>query len=237
MLERPFITIRRLARKNNALTKDTVKYVFELSDKFSLWIIGLSLASISLLVSSFDDITKHISPNNLKVVFLFLFISSFCGIIFRLLFIWYYILTDAAFRVVDFILDPDNEHMDTEPILNGNENFNDLIDLVTPFEELPTDIQKIYNASNDITKKKMYDDMIVLYTKHTTWAKQDTDFTMEYLADVYNTHLGISKNKFKKEPSPRTLNFVKYLSIVLYFSFLLSFLFAFGYFLATIQIF
>jgi hypothetical protein len=101
---------------------------------------------------------------------------------------------------------------------------------------LPNDLQTKYNNSNDLNKKKMYDDLLDLYKKHTAWAKQDTDFTMEYLADVYNTHLGISKDKFKKQPSPNTLNFVKYASIVLYFGFLLSFLFAFGFFLATIKI-
>ena len=143
---------------------------------------------------------------------------------------------DAAFRVIDFILDPDNEHMDTEPILSGNENFNDLINLINDFENLPNDLQAKYNNSNDLTKKKMYDDLLDLYKKHTAWAKQDTDFTIEYLAGIYNTHLGLSKDKFKKEPSPRKLNFVKYLSIFLYFSFLLSFLFAFGFFLFTIKI-
>ena len=83
----------------------------------------------------------------------------------------------------------------------------------------------------------MYDDLVALYIKHTEWAKKDTDLTMEYLADLYNTHLGISKKKFKKIPSPRKLNFVKFTSIVLYFAFLLSFLFAFGYFVAVIKIF
>lgn len=126
--------------------------------------------------------------------------------------------------------------MDTEPILNDNENFKDLTDLVSEFEELPKDLLSIYNASNDIVKQKMYDDMRSLYIRHTEWAKRDTDFTIEYLAGIYNTHLGISKKNFKKEPSPRKLNFVKYASIVLYFGFLLSFLFAFGYFLATAKI-
>lgn len=237
MLERPFITIRRLARKNNALTKDTVKYVFEKSDSLSLWLIGISLAAISLLVSSFNDITKHITPHNLRVVFVFLFVSVFCGILYRIISIWYYILMDAAFRVIDFILDPDNEHMDTEPILSNNENFNDLIDLVNEFETLPSNIQDTYNNSNDLIKKKTYDDMLELYIKHTAWAKRDTDFTIEYLADIYNKHLGISKNRFKKEPSPSVLNFVKYSSIGLYFLFMICFLFAFGYFLAVIKIF
>ncbi len=51
MLERPLTNILRVTRKNNDLTKDTVKYIFELSDKFSLWIIGISLASISFFNS------------------------------------------------------------------------------------------------------------------------------------------------------------------------------------------
>ena len=80
MLDSPFITLRKLFRKNNAEAKELIKYVFDKSDGITLWIIGLSLGSIGILVSTIKDINKYLTVGQVKTVFLFLFISAFCGI-------------------------------------------------------------------------------------------------------------------------------------------------------------
>ena len=231
--ERPYKTIRRFARKNNAETKETVKDVFEKSDNLSLWIIGISLASISLLVSSFNDITKHITPTDLKVVFVSLFISVLCGVSCRIITIWFYILTNAGFRILDFLL-ADDERMETESSLDGDETFEDLVSLNSQFENMNYLIEK-YCIGNDTTKYKMHKDIIASYLKNVADAKIETDETIAELNELNNKFLGIKKNP--KVPSRCTLIFVKYTSIILYLFFMFSFVFAFGYFVFVIKIF
>lgn len=234
MLETPWITLRRLFRKNNTDTKDTVKYVFELSDKFSLWIIGISLAAISLLISNLSDVKFIISTRNLNVVFFSLFLSVFCGIFYRIIFIFYYIYQDIAFRKVDFELS-DDEHMDTESLLTGNDSFKDLIKLNCQFRNMQG-YEDQFNKSDDIGKEILYNELVASYVRDVALAKRNKDATISNIADVYNEHLGISRKSFFKKRSSRPLVFTKYASVLLYFGFMLSFLFSFAYFLLTINI-
>lgn len=234
MLERPYITIRRLSRKNNNDTKKLVKYVFELSNKFSLWIIGISLASLSLIISSLNNIGTYITPSNLKVVFVSLFISVFCGIFYRVIFVFYYIYLESAFRIIDFAL-TDNEHMHTENTLTGNETIDEMIDLNSQFRNMQG-VRELFDKADEPGKQQLYNNLVAWYVRDVGWAKRNLDATLSNIADIYHAHLGLSRKKFFREPSIFLLNFTKYTSIILYFGFMLSFLFAFAYFLLTINI-
>ena len=233
MLERPYFTIRRFARKNTADTKETVKYVFEKSDNISLWIIGISLASISLIVSSLNDITKHISYCNLKVVFVSLFISVLCGVTCRIITIWYYILTNAGFRVLDFLL-ADDERMETQSSLTGSESFEDLIELNSQFENM-TGILEIYNQRDNVIKDEMHRNLTDSYLRNIDDARNEMNETLAEINALNSRFLGTRRNPI--EYSRRTLIFVKYASVILYLLFMFSFVFAFGYFVFTIKIF
>lgn len=236
MLDRPFITLRKLFRKNNAEAKELIKYIFEKSDDITLWIIGISLGSIGILVSTIRDINKYLTVGEVKTVFLFLFISAFCGIFYRIIYVFYYTLVDAAFRNIDFILS-DDEHMDTDGELDGSETFDNLIRLNSQYQDL-TDVKKLFDNSTAEIKTKLYADMVNFYKENTAWAKRDFDFTMGHIAEVYNDNLGLSKKKFdiNRKSSFKKIDIAKWACLILYFAFMLSFLFAFGYFFLVVEV-
>lgn len=236
MLDSPFVTLRKLFRKNNAEAKELIKYVFDKSDGITLWIIGLSLGSMGILVSTLKDIHRYLTVGQLKTVFLFLFISAFCGIFYRIVFLFYYTLVEAAFRNIDYTLS-DDEHMDIDGELNGDETFDDLIRLNSQFQDL-TDVKRLYAKSTDEVKQKLYVDMVNFYKENTAWAKKMFDFTIGHIAQVYNDNLGLSKKHFdiNRKSSFKKIDITKWACLILYFGFMLSFLFAFGYFLTVVQV-
>ena len=231
MLERPFITLRRSFKRNNAVHKESVKTVFEKSDNLSLWIIGISLGSISLFISNFKDLQTYLLPKDIKLILLLLFISSICGIVHRLLFIWYYILIDYAFRKIDADLS-EKEHMDTENNLTGSETFLDLLILNNQFQDV-TEYENKYKSSDQETQKNLYNELVVAYIRNTTWAKQNAISAIENIEKIYKENLGIKLN-FKPK-SAMTLKIIKYTSVALYIVFMLCFLFAFWYFYTVVH--
>ncbi len=236
MLDSPFITLRKLFRKNNAEAKELIKYVFDKSDGITLWIIGLSLGSIGILVSTIKDINKYLTVGQIKTVFLFLFISVFCGIFYRIVFLFYYTLVYSALRNIEYILS-DDEQMDIDGELDGDETFEDLIRLNSQFQDL-TDVKQLYAKSTDEIKQKLYKDMVNFYKKNTAWAKKIFDLTLEDIAEVYKNNLGLSKKNFdiNRKTSFKKIDIAKWTCLILYVAFMLSFLFAFGYFLTYVQI-
>lgn len=236
MLQTPWESLIKISQKNNTESKDTVKYVFEMSDKFSLWIIGISLGALSLLLSNLKDILSYISVYNLKVVLAFLFISVLCGVLYRFVFIFYYIYTNEAFRIMDFYL-TDDERQDIENRLTGNESYDDLIELIKQFINLNEEnFRNEYNNADNLGKTQLYNNMVAWYIGYVREAKKDFDWTKNDIAEAYNKYLGINKKNFYKQHSPKKLMFTKYTSIVLYTLFMITFLFAVAFFLLTINI-
>jgi len=186
------------------------------------------------MLSNLADIGKYISPYNLKVVLVFLFISVFCGIFYRVVYIFYYILIDAAFRIIDVLLS-DDEHMDTESSITGNETIDDLIELNNQFRNTEG-FKEAFNQADDVGKAQILNNLVAWYVRDVAWAKRNLDFTLNDIAETYNKYLGVSKKKFFKEHSVFAIKFTKNAAIALYFGFMLSFLFALAFFLCTINL-
>lgn len=236
MLQTPWEYLIKVAKKVNTETKDEVRYIFGLSDQFSLWIIGLSLGSLSLLLSTLKDILSYISVYNLKIVLFFLFLSALLGVIYRIVFIFYYIQNNKALRIMDFYL-TDDERQDIESSLKGNESYDDLIELNQQFVNLNADaLREEYNSSDDIGRIHRYNTLVAWYTSAVREAKKDFDWTRNDIAERYNEYVGINKKNFYKEYSNKPLLFTKYTSIFLYFGFMATFFFAVAFFLFTINI-
>jgi hypothetical protein len=236
MLERPYITLRKFFRKNNLEAKELTKYIFDKSDSITLWVIGLALGSMGILVSTLKDINKYLTTGEVKTIFLFLLISAFCGIFYRITFLYYYTLVDTAFRHIDYILS-DYECMDIDGELDGSETFDDLIRLNSQYQDLSS-LKEIFNSSTEEVKDKLYDDMVSFYYESTKWAKKDFDLAIKHIAQVYNDNLGIDKKYFdvNKKSSFKKIDIAKWICFILYIVFILSFLFAFAYFLTVVKV-
>lgn len=135
MSERPFPVIRKIFRKHTTDSRELNKYAFEKVDNVSLWIIGLSIGAIAALSSKLTELNKLLTAGQTKFIFCVLLISVVCGIFYRIIYIWYYVLFDGAFRQIEIALS-DLDLVDTEFELDGTEPFEELIRLNKQFQNL-----------------------------------------------------------------------------------------------------
>lgn len=234
--ETPYVSLRKLFRKNNAEAKELTRYIFEKSDSITMWIIGLSFGSMGVLVATLKDINKYLSTGEVKTVFLFLFLGALFGILYRIFYLWYYTLMDVALRHTDYRLSED-QHMDIDSDLDGEETFKELIRLNSQFEDL-THLKALYDDGDEEIRTLLYNDMVTFYKTNTAWAKKMFDLTIELVADIYNENLGLNKKHFdlNRKPSFNRMAIAKWGCFVLYLAFMFSFLFAFGYFMYVVKI-
>lgn len=238
MLQRPFPAIRKIFRKNNSDAKELMKFIFEKTDSILLWLIGLSIATIAFLSSKFTDLNKLFTVEQTKCIFLFLFISVGCGIIYRLIYLWYYILIDGAFRQIDISLS-ETDMVDIETDLDGTETFEYLFRQNSEYQDLP-DFLGLYNKTDEKQKAELYEYMVGMYKSEAAYAKKEFDLALSTVEDAYNSALG-TKMKLTnltdaqlKKPV-KTIKILRVVSIVLYLAFIFSFLFAIGYLLYVVK--
>jgi hypothetical protein len=238
MLQRPFPAIRKIFRKNNSDAKELMKFIFEKTDSILLWLIGLSIATIAFLSSKFSDLNKLFTVDQTKCIFLFLFISVGCGIIYRLIYLWYYILIDGAFRQIDISLS-ETDMVDIESDLDGTETFEYLFRQNSEYQDLP-DFLGLYNKTDEKQKAELYEYMVGLYKSEAAYAKKEFDLALSTVEDAYNSALG-TKMKLTNltdaqiNKPVKTIKILRVVSIVLYLAFIVSFLFAIGYLLYVVK--
>ncbi len=128
-IDRPFDQFREIFRTSNNDSKELLKYVFEKSDNISLWIIGLSIGGISIFANNIADIQKAISQSYLRPILLLLTISVTSGIIYRGLYLYFFVVLNNSIRGIDIAFS-NRKMMDTESNLTGKETFIELLDVV-----------------------------------------------------------------------------------------------------------
>lgn len=238
MLQRPFPAIRKIFRKNNSDAKELMKFVFEKTDSILLWLIGLSIGVIAALSSKFTDLHKLFTVEQTKCIFLFLFISVVCGIIYRVIYLWYYILIDGAFRQIDISLS-ETDMVDVESDLDGTETFEYLFRQNSEYQDLP-DFLGLYNKTDEKQKAELYEYMVGLYKSEAAYAKKEFDLALSTVEDAYNSALGTKMKLTNLTDAQitkpvKTIKFLRVVSIVLYLAFIFSFLFAIGYLLYVVK--
>ncbi len=232
MKERPFPAIRKIFRKNNSDAKDLMKFVFEKTDSILLWLIGLSIATIAALSSKISDLNKLFTVEETKCIFLFLFVSVGCGIIYRLIYLWYYILIDAAFRQIDISLS-ESDMVDIDSDLDGTETFEFLFRQNLEYQDLP-DFLDWYNKTDKKQKAELYSYMVELYKREAEYAKKEFNLAIGKVENAYKSALGINMNLTNLTDAQlnrpvKTIKLLRVTSIVLFLTFIFSFLFAIGY--------
>ncbi len=238
MLQRPFPAIRKIFRKNNSDAKELMKFVFEKTDSILLWLIGLSIGVIAALSSKFADLYKLFTVEETKCIFLFLFTSVVCGIIYRVIYLWYYILIDGAFRQIDISLS-ESDMVDIDFELDGTETFDFLFRQNLEYQDLPN-FPELYKKADDKQKTELYAYLVGLYKSEAEYAKKEYDLALSTVEEAYNSALG-TKTKLSnltdtqlKKPV-KTIKILRVVSIVLYLIFIFSFLFAIGYLLYVVK--
>lgn len=239
MLERPFTFIRNIFKKENQQDRELMKFVFEKSDGITLWIIGFSIGTVAALSTQITDLYKLFSVSETKTIFLFLFISIFCGVFYRIIYLSYYVFIDRAFRQIDLSLSESNM-VDIEADLDGTESFEALLRRNSEYNKLP-DFLDLYNKTDEKQKAELYTYMVDQYKWEAQYAKLEFDLAIETVEEAYIAALGKKLNlaELFKVPSNRPVKTIKFLgkvSIILYITFIISFLIAVGYLLYTVRI-
>ena len=228
-IDRPFDQFREIFRTSNNDSRELLKYVFEKSDSISLWIIGLSIGGISIFANNIADIQKVISPCYLRPILLLLAISVTSGIIYRGLYLYFFVVLNSTIKGIDIAFS-NRKTMDTESNLTGNENFKELVTKV--LDGTGDDLSYLmtaYNDVNDAARIILYKSVVDHYLKSVEFAQKDTDLALDFVADTYAKFYGLNKEKFLnklKSPNPggnqykRTL----ILTTIFYFIYILTFI-------------
>ncbi len=204
-INRPFDQLREIFRTSNKESKDLLKYVFEKSDNISLWIIGLSIGGISIFANNIADIQKTISPDLLRPILLLLTISVTSGIIYRSLYLYFFVVLNNTIRGIDIAFS-NLKMMDTESQLTGNENFTELVKKV--YKGTGDDLsylQQAYDEVDHSAKTVLYNSVVDYYLKLVEFAQKDIDLALDFIANTYSKFFGKNKEKYlEKLKNPNT---------------------------------
>lgn len=229
-LVRPFVKIKRIFKDSLNQDEELAKYVFEKSDNISLWIIGLSIGALSIVANNIADIQRALSPVYLKPILLLLAVSITSGIFYRAFYLYFYVIVTYANKGLQIAFsESDSKTMDTESRLEGNETFEQLLDIhMNGFEEDLGYLKDTYNAIDETQKKILYKSVLDHYAKLIEYAKNEEKLALEFAAETYNKFTGIGKDKFiKKMLKPKTGNHYKWVIRIttgLYLIYLLTFI-------------
>jgi hypothetical protein len=238
MIERPFDHIRDIFRENNEKGKKLLEFVFEKSDNISLWIIGLSIGAISIFANDISKV-KEAVPYHLSIILYLLAFSVTTGIFYRLSYLYFFVINNYVANIIDLRLST-KKAMDTTSYLTGNETYPELVQVVkNGFDEDYTELITLYNNSDDIGKKILYDSMVTHYLKGTEFAKKDTELALNFVASLYAECTGTTKEKWLKKAERDNIG-AKYkwsLRIIgfLFICYIVSFLAALFLFAASIK--
>lgn len=228
-IDRPFDQFREIFRNSNNESKDLLKYVFEKSDNISLWIIGLSIGGISIFANNIADIQKVISPCYLRPILLLLAISVTSGIVYRGLYLYFFVVLNHTIRGIDIAFS-NRKTMDTESNLTGQETFKELVDKV--LDGTSDDLSyllPVFNDIDDAARVILYKSVVDHYLKSVEFAQRDCDLAFDFVADTYSKFYGLNKEKYlNKLKNPRTggsqYKRTLILTTIFYFIYILTFI-------------
>ncbi len=194
-MQRPFDLIRDVFRESNQQNKELLKYVFEKSDGITLWVIGIAVGGISIIINNIANVKSQIQPDSLHAILILLSICVSAGLTYRSSFLYYFVRLSHTARGIDIALST-HALMDTEPNLNGNETFSELLQKVREgFGDDLTHLIPLYSVSSEEDKVKLYNSVVVHYIKSVDFAKRDMEAAFDFVAETYANLTGSKKQK------------------------------------------
>jgi hypothetical protein len=230
MIERPFDQVYALFKDNNQKNKDLLKYVFEKSDGISLWVMGLSVGALSLLFTNILNIKKLIPAANLSFLVWSLSISVISGIIYRVLFLYWFVLQNRIGDQIDIAFTREKK-MHQVSLLNGNETFQQLVFLVQDSTGIDySHLIPLFNESDEENKKILYDSLVGHYLKNIEFAKEDLKLAVDSAIEIFAKAGATNKDKFLKKAlstntglhARRVSHFVRFFYIIFNLAFLIA---------------
>ena len=224
-IDRPYDQFLEIFRTSNRESRELLKYVFEKSDNISLWIIGLSIGGISIFANNIADIQTVISPCFLRPILLLLSISVTCGIMYRGLFLYYFVLLDNTLRGINIALS-DQKPISIDSHLNCKESFKELVEKLN--DRFGEDLLYLIPAFDRIDKSAKDELYKSIFDHYLNNVQTDLDNAVDLVAETYSESFGKSKDKIlKKLNSPNTGSLLKWtlrLTTAFYFIYIITFI-------------
>ena len=199
-MERPFDT--RLRQTYGALEKIHANFIFNFgqNDKILVWIVGFSVAAISLIVSKISVVTENYSVSILKTVLILLTTSIICGIIYRfsaLLFLTRY--QNIMFYLERAFSKEKTMPTETRELKNPDDIHEIYQKIKTDFNHDYSDILNLYNQPPTEESKKYYIDYLKSeYKRLAEWSASDYRNADDYIKGVFKTAFGFSDKKINR---------------------------------------
>ena len=170
---------------------------------------------------------KAINPIFLKPILILLAISVTAGIIYRALFLYFFVVINNTNRAIDIAFS-NEKSMDTENLLSGTETFEELIAHVKDNSGDLSYLFEIYNVIDDKHKKMLHDSVVNHYIESVKFAKTDEENVIDFIMDTYSQFTGVSKEKyiegFSNHKVGKQYKQTRMLTIFFYFIYILSFI-------------
>ena len=162
----PNFALKELFKISLEKSKENSKFSFNYSDKLVIWLIGFSVAGISLIIGNLSNI-KALSILTLKLTIILLSLCVIFGVLFRLTI--YFITVHE--KKLEFIFQGYFTDFDITPIIaedTSNASVQDMVNIIKmDFGLIPTDytndqqlelnaLKKFYLDSIEFSKKKFY---------------------------------------------------------------------------------
>lgn len=222
-MKRPFETVRESFFENLDKLRENQRYNFSNSEKYLVWIVGFSIAGLSVIVTHLTQFNQIYSYATIKTILILLVISIISGIIYR----WVFHLWQVQYQSIEFYLQgafSDKEIMEIEP-----ENLTSETDIKEVVRRLKTDfgedvsyVLPIYEQLDKNQQEFLLNDLKKHYKKVGEWAKEDFKNAMAYVKETYKNAFGFSQKKIDKLIGSNSAKKFKYLGWITSITFLLS---------------
>lgn len=179
-METPYKVLISTAKDQIEKDRHAAEYFVDFSEKFIIWLIGFSVAGISLIIGNYDKVFLKFA-NNTKVIVLFLCLTIILGIVFRILAFGY---LNKVRRVENYLYGVFSEG-DMMPIIAEDlesKNINELIkDINDEFGEkinLPAQL-------TDEEKVKHLQKLREHYKELCGFSRKTFDLAVDLISDAY----------------------------------------------------
>ncbi len=240
-IESPSTLIKEIFRTINRDNRETLKYVFEKSDGFALWVIGIAIGGISFFANNIGNVKNAISTGQLKLLLCLLAISVASGILYRVSYLYFYLIINSTYQGMEIAFS-ERKTMSLKSNLSGNEKFEELIKIVK--EDIGDDLNilpqlaQLYAKSDDNAKLELEKSIVEHYEKSIEFAKSDYALGLDYVADTYSKFTGRKKAKLlerMKNPISAKYQLTLALTTICYFVYISTFILALFVFVFSVK--
>ncbi len=227
-MKSPWDAITELAFDHSKQAKENLRANFKFSDSFMTWIVGFSIAGISLIVGNVGKLDATFHHSSLKFAVVLLTISVISGVLYR----WFYYLFQIQHQLIEYkiygafmkeefqAMEPDDltETRDIKDVLWSLKNDYD--------EDLSSELER-YASVDDVNKAAILKSLIEHYHNVGNQVQKEYESTIEYVKNTYKEAYGLSvkqTDKIFKPSKCRLFKIYRWIVAITYFISCFSFI-------------